>query len=197
MFLHKITIPESMIRKLNLHDEYSLHKVVYNQFPLNRTTEQMLNTPSGIQWKELQDGFRSKNLLVLSDREIVPTEGLIIQSKAVPDKYFSRPQYKFEITTNPTTQKGNKRTAITNKNEIIEWFKRITTDLGFSIVNVQVDLVSTSKFKKKNTLIKLVKADLSGVLSVTDHDKFKNTVSKGIGRSRTFGCGLLQITPIA
>src|SRR5690606_41020298 len=105
MFIHKITIPESMIRKLNIHDEYSLHKVVYSQFPVSRTPEQMPNTPSGIQWKELKDGFRCKNILALSDREIQPTEGIVIQSKPVPESYFSRSQYRFEITANPTIQR--------------------------------------------------------------------------------------------
>jgi CRISPR system Cascade subunit CasE len=49
---------------------------------------------------------------------------------------------------------------------------------------------------KSENLITLQKAHIQGYLRVTDRQAFMTAFSRGVGRGRTFGCGLLQIVPI-
>lgn len=43
--------------------------------------------------------------------------------------------------------------------------------------------------------VTLNKADISGVLVVENDKLFTDAVLNGIGRSKAFGCGLLQVIP--
>ncbi|MNN97956.1 CRISPR associated protein [compost metagenome] len=49
---------------------------------------------------------------------------------------------------------------------------------------------------KQQNPVTLAQAHLQGQLSVTDREQFRNSFVQGIGRGRTFGCGLLQIAPL-
>ena len=42
----------------------------------------------------------------------------------------------------------------------------------------------------------LAQAHVSGQLQVIDRDRFQESFAQGIGRGRSFGCGLLQIVPL-
>lgn len=47
--------------------------------------------------------------------------------------------------------------------------------------------------KKKDERVTVTTVDFSGVLRVTDSDRFAVTLGRGIGRARGFGCGLLSV----
>lgn len=50
--------------------------------------------------------------------------------------------------------------------------------------------------KSEETNINLVSATYEGVLTITDLEKFKQTLTKGIGRKKAYGFGFLTIIPI-
>jgi len=47
------------------------------------------------------------------------------------------------------------------------------------------------KIDKKNNTINIKSYDINGILSITDTEKFENTLSSGIGRSKAFGFGAI------
>jgi len=60
-----------------------------------------------------------------------------------------------------------------------------------------VDRVEVLQFKdKQQNPVTLAQAHLQGQLRITDAAQFRNSFTQGIGRGRTFGCGLLQIAPL-
>ena len=48
---------------------------------------------------------------------------------------------------------------------------------------------------KKETRENLVSATFEGILTVTDEEKFRETLVMGIGRKKAYGFGLLTIIP--
>ncbi len=98
-----------------------------------------------------------------------------------------------------------KRDKITKKlvpicghENIIKWFVEKSPSWGFSVQenSLQIICVDVDRFKKNGATVTIEKAKLKGILHVTDVEIFKRSFFCGIGRAKTFGCGLLQIMPI-
>ncbi|MCI5760847.1 MAG: type I-E CRISPR-associated protein Cas6/Cse3/CasE, partial [Ligilactobacillus agilis] len=49
--------------------------------------------------------------------------------------------------------------------------------------------------KKNNRRVNLSKATFEGVLTVTDLEAFKKTLTRGIGREKAYGMGMLTVIP--
>jgi CRISPR system Cascade subunit CasE len=79
------------------------------------------------------------------------------------------------------------------------WFILKEKDCGFTLENDRMEATSYRQQllrKRGSREISFSSVDLSGVLTVTDIEKFKNTLFNGLGRSKAFGCGLLLIKPV-
>lgn len=79
----------------------------------------------------------------------------------------------------------------------IDWLQARSEANGFEIESEQVIVdayrqhESFSKQQKKSVRYSTV--DFQGLLTVTDAAKFNETLLKGIGKSKAFGCGLLLV----
>lgn len=83
---------------------------------------------------------------------------------------------------------------------VINWFAEKSKVSGFTFdrnpefVSVEVEGYRQNYLRKRGKEnISFSSVDLSGSLSVTDPDLFKQTLQQGIGHSRSFGCGLMLI----
>ena len=77
-----------------------------------------------------------------------------------------------------------------------EWLKKRSGHHGFSFNSSEIIIHSYQKnraWKKDQKSITYYSADVDGILTIVDVDKFKNTLFKGIGKGRAFGCGLMLI----
>lgn len=83
--------------------------------------------------------------------------------------------------------------------ECIAWLNKKSTTYGFEL-NVDKTCVDSHNYaiayKSKNEKITFGVAYISGVLTVTEPEKFIDTLYYGIGKQRSFGCGLLMVKPI-
>ena len=79
----------------------------------------------------------------------------------------------------------------------LEWLEKRQEKLGFTFLrtNVLVEGYHRIQFRKKGGQkpIQFGVIDFSGILTVSDEEKFRNTLYKGVGKGRGFGCGLLLI----
>lgn len=74
---------------------------------------------------------------------------------------------------------------------------------GFEVNNNEFGIVKldeeyfmhTDKDESKKSRKKIVSATYGGVLKITELDKFKKALTKGIGKKKAYGCGLLTIIP--
>ena len=86
---------------------------------------------------------------------------------------------------------------IRNRANIAEWFCKRSENHGFKVKkeSLVVDSVHADIFSKKGHKVTICKAKITGELEVTDLSKFRQAVFKGIGREKSFGCGLLLVIP--
>lgn len=200
------------VKALNITDTYSIHRVVYDLFDDTRTeSEKQQSVSSGILYVDKGGDIRGRKILMLSNRQPnVPKHGQLSELRKIPDTFLDYPRYRFEVVINPT--KRDKRTrrlrAIEKQSEdentrqlIADWFVEKAPQWGFKVEpeHLAVGNVSVKKFKKEKNdkrEITQAQAQILGQLTVIDKEKFTQSFQQGIGRGRSFGCGLLQIVPI-
>ncbi len=112
-------------------------------------------------------------------------------------------KWRFRLTANPTVSKSHgKIMAHITPEYQKKWLMDRAERCGFS-VNVDEFQTVQSKwynFSKKDgnksANIRLLSVTFEGLLTVTDSEKFKETLCKGIGREKAYGQGLLTIVRI-
>ena len=109
----------------------------------------------------------------------------------------------FRLTANPTIamhleggQRG-KIKAITVIPKQREWLIKQGVKKGFLVQENQFDVVQSEwrTIKKEGKEILILAVTFEGVLRVTDAEAFCQTLTKGIGREKAYGMGLLTVVP--
>lgn len=193
------------VRALKINNAYGLHKAVYSLFPDVRSDkEKMASKPSGFLYADQGGDYKSRKILLLSDREPmrqIHGEFGEVLSKEVTQDFLHHNCYRFKVVVNPTRRENVSRKLIPVKGReaIGEWFyERTKTSWGFRVVPsvLQVDRTEVLTFTDKvGRDVTLAQAHIQGVLKVTDRQQFIQSFRQGVGRGRAFGCGLLQIVP--
>ena len=125
-----------------------------------------------------------------------------VLSKEVPSHFLDHSRYRFKVIVNPTRRDKNskKLLPVKGREAIAEWFRaRAETSWGFiaSQQHLQIDTIEVQRFSARGGhTVTLAQAQLQGELQVQDRETFRRSFQQGIGRGRTFGCGLLQLQPI-
>ena len=161
--------------------------------------------------------------LVLSSEAITEHPIFLSQSKTFQPHLKKGQLLQFELRANPVVVKADQKDKKKNhdviynaiksakdkkegfsKSKIIqekglEWLSGRAPNKGFSIETDSTMVMSYNPIKtgKKNrTSIRLSMVDYKGILTVEDPDLFIDSIGKGIGKARAFGCGLILIKPI-
>ncbi|MBE0510783.1 MAG: type I-E CRISPR-associated protein Cas6/Cse3/CasE [Gammaproteobacteria bacterium] len=194
------------IKALKITDLYSLHRVVYSLYEdVRPVADKQASASSGIQFADQGGDAFARKILLLADRE--PAEQVDgeygqVHSKPIPDDFLDYSQYRFKVIVNPARRdnKTKKLLPVRGREAIAAWFTdRAEQSWGFRVEpeHLQVDKIDVQQFSdKQQRQLTIAQAHLQGVLHVTDTTQFRTSFSQGIGRARSFGCGLLQIVPI-
>ena len=201
-YISLMTLTQQDRLALRITDAYRLHQAVYAAHEdLRSKQDKQDGKSSGFLWvdKGIKDGLQ--RVLMLSNRlpsAHIQQEFGHITSKPLPDGFLTHAQYRFETVVAPMKRVRNRARAIHDEAKIVQWFlDNASQKWGFEVAPHAVSLEQTQQIYingKHKTFVK--QAKLSGVLTVTDPAVFANSFYNGIGRQKTFGCGLLQITPI-
>lgn len=169
-----------------------MHRVVLDLFP--RQGEEK------VRCLYADKGFRHGNLhlLILSQREAVAGSWGRLNTRPVPEAWLEHDSYRFEIVINPVRRQNSTAAIlpIRGRDEIAAWFSRHASAWGFAVQKMEINEIWADQFSKGGTRITLAKARITGILSVTDRDTFRQAFASGLGRGRAFGCGLLEIVPL-
>ena len=204
LYASVLHLDRKAIRKQKITDPYSLHRVVYSLFEdIRNDQEKSSNTKSGIVYADQGGDFSGRKILLLSSRlpKIDGKGAGRVESREIPSTFLDADQYRFKTMVNPCRRNNATRKLIPvrGRNAIAAWFcERSKKSWGFQVAEkqLQVDKVEVLRFTgKKQHRITIARATLQGVLQVTDRRQFEQSFACGIGRSRAFGCGLLQIVP--
>jgi CRISPR system Cascade subunit CasE len=204
MYLSKLVLNlrnSSALRDLS--NAHALHQRIMNAFP-----DEQRNQPRQ-DWQVL---FRQE-----PDSEVI-----LIQSELSPDwsklpagylevgctpelkefvpnlqKLASGKILQFRLRANPSKRDSQTRKTIGfyRRDDQVAWLERQAERNGFTLQGVDV-IPSPNLFGKKkgdSNPIRIVTALYQGVLEVTDSAQFLQALQQGIGRGKSYGCGLLSV----
>jgi CRISPR system Cascade subunit CasE len=141
-------------------------------------------------------------------REPFETHALTKKYDAFLNRISTGRKYRFRLTANPTTsvmkEKGVKTRGrvyanITPRYQK-KWLLERAEKHGFSLKNEEFDVVSSRwlRFRKKSggMQVTLLSVSFEGVLTVTDAEKFREVLIRGIGREKAYGMGMMTVIPL-
>jgi CRISPR system Cascade subunit CasE len=205
--LTHVTLDFATAARLRLRDCYDWHQAVWKAFPgRDRERREFLT-----RLDQRREGFR---LLIISPMEPTrpewcPPGAESWKTKPIPETYFTRRRYVFQLCANPTKKiaskadgtvtKNGRRVPLGKREELVEWIKRKGDQGGFAVDEATLRTFSRGReyFRKNGQDGMHSAVEFEGALTVTDPAKFHETFTRGIGSAKAFGFGLLVIAPVA
>lgn len=194
MYLSEWTLTRNDLLNRNITDEYKLHQTMYDVYP-NRNNRCFL-------YYAKYSYSSALKVLIQSDEEPSMPQYGNLQTKEVDEKIFHHRKYLFQTKFCPVKQKSHSNTVIPLKKEedVFKWLtdREQTWGIQFntdSLMKVGDGVIS---MRQKNNLNKITLnyVEITGILSVDNQDLFKSMILNGIGRSKGFGLGMVQIRAI-
>jgi CRISPR system Cascade subunit CasE len=193
LHLTQIRIPYLLAAKLHMRDSYDWHQKLWLAFPDRDGQARDFLT----RVDRLDDGyFRA---LILSRTVPVcpqwcPQEAF--QSKEVPPSFLDKLDYRFSLVANPTRKVNKKRIPIVSREGLIEWLQRKGEQHGFTCDMEAVRTVPRPReyFNRHGSMGLHSVMEFSGVLHVTNHERFREAFTNGIGSGKAFGFGMLALS---
>jgi len=108
----------------------------------------------------------------------------------------------FRLRANPTVKRrfddgSHKRVGLYREEEQIEWLKRKAEQGGFRVFSVRTgnqDIVGGRIHRDEAThKLRLLAVQFDGLLRVTDPDRLRESVRRGVGSGKALGFGLLSL----
>lgn len=193
-YLTKLFLDAAALRKGNIRDDYSIHRLVYSLFPLEQERSRFLYADKG----SVRGG---RLLLVLSEKEPNVPEYVTSATTIISENFFRFSDYRFEIDLNPVKKEkeSGKRRAVTGQLDLLNWFIAHSEKWGFQADarSLEVSIKPIRQFSKDGTVCTFNHAFFRGSLHVTDQEKFRESFLAGLGHGKAFGFGLLQLRPIS
>jgi len=206
-YLTQVTLDFAAAARLRLHDNYDWHQAVWKAFPGRDGQQRDFLT----RLDQRREGFR---LLIVSLTQPVrpewcPPNAESWKTKSIPESYFTRSRYAFQLCANPTKKvakelpdgrltKNGRRVPMRTREELVEWIARKGENGGFAVDEAALRTISRGRdyFEKQGMRGLHSAVEYQGVLTVTDPVKFHETFTRGIGPAKAFGFGLLVIAPL-
>ena len=117
--------------------------------------------------------------------------------------------WKFRLKANPVHSSGSDKDPKTGRGKVHAhvtqaqqraWLMKRSEKCGFSLEEDAFDVVNTQwekfpKSRKDGKEITLRTATFEGALTIINSETFVETLKTGIGKAKSYGCGLLTIAP--
>jgi CRISPR system Cascade subunit CasE len=185
----------------DLSNAHKLHQRIMQAFP----DEEDRNSPRE-DWHILfRQELDSDVVLVQSDLEpdwskLPPSylSGHEIKPLALgADQVAAGRMFQFRLKANPSKRDNQtkKTIGLYHQADQLAWLERQGDRCGFRLLGVDV-IPSPNVFgvKKKGTApVRITTALYQGTLAVTDSGAFLAVVQQGLGRGKSYGCGLLSL----
>lgn len=217
MYLSRVKIDANNRKKLKeLNHLGAYHSWVEDSFPEER--EKTKNERTRKLWRvdELRGEYY---LIVLSENkpDFEKLEKYGVKNTAESKSYERlldsikpgmRARFKIKLNTvysnAKNAEKGKRGRVVPVPHEKLgEFFLDRSEKNGFSVNKNELAITNIGKklFRRKKeggekeTRVNLVSATFEGILTVTDEERFRETLVMGIGRKKAYGFGLLTIIP--
>jgi CRISPR system Cascade subunit CasE len=206
MYLSKLVLNERDRKvRSDLSNAHNLHRSIMQAFP-----DRHLEMPRA-DWNILfRQELDSDVILVQSDAELKPDwtqlpQGYLVNHVVKPfDLQANRLKtgqiFQFRLKANPSKRdkQSGKLVGIFHPPDQEAWLSRKGTQYGFGIETIDViptpNLYGTKV--KGNPPMKIFTVLYQGTLQVSNPPLFFEAIRQGIGRGRSYGCGLLSIAKL-
>lgn len=116
------------------------------------------------------------------------------------DQFSVNSIFQFRLRANPSKRdsKTKKTIGFYHRHDQLAWLERQTDRCGFRLLSANV-IPSPNVFgikKKGSPPIRITTALFQGALEVTAPEPFLSAVQHGLGRGKSYGCGLLSLARI-
>uniref|UniRef100_B8HWH7 CRISPR-associated protein, Cse3 family n=1 Tax=Cyanothece sp. (strain PCC 7425 / ATCC 29141) TaxID=395961 RepID=B8HWH7_CYAP4 len=205
MYLSKLVLNErDRTVQRDLSNVHALHQRIMQAFP----DEQRENPRAD--WNVL---FRQEPdiSIVLVQSEIEPnwthlsynyllqppqlTSVNFVTSRLEPGRAF---QFRLKANPSKRDKQSRKLIGMFHQADQIAWLERQAEQRGFKLLGV--DVIPTPNVfgmkEKGKPPIQILTVMYQGILQITDSAPFINAIQQGIGRGRSYGCGLLSIARV-
>jgi CRISPR system Cascade subunit CasE len=213
MFLSKLVLNERNKKaQKDLGNAHVFHQQVMHAFPDQADQHKDIDWNPRQQWNILfrQEQEPDSNIvLVQSDIEpnwsVLPPDYLVQDFCPKPfnptvDQCSVGRRFRFRLRANPSKRDSKTRKTIGffKQEDQLNWLERQGNSNGFAAHDVSV-IPSPKIFgiKQKGARpIQIHTVLFQGILTVTDSILFLSCLQQGIGRGKSYGCGLLSIAKI-
>ncbi|WP_338438773.1 type I-E CRISPR-associated protein Cas6/Cse3/CasE [Synechococcus elongatus] len=205
MFLSQLILDDHQteVRK-DLSNVHNLHRRIMSAFPDEERQQPRAD------WKVLyRYEPESNQLLVQSSLEpdwqrlptgYLQTPAAVKSLQPILQNLTEGRQLRFRLWANPTKRDAQTRKilALYRADDQEEWLKRKGQNYGFSVQYLQVhNRPKILGIKPRSTApIRLSVVNFQGVLKIENNEQFKTALMTGIGRGKSYGCGLLSLAPL-
>lgn len=211
MFLSKLVLNDRLQKvHQDLANIHKLHQRIMQGFP-----DEAVSSPRK-DWQILyrQEPNPNSNILLVQsncepDWSRLP-EGYLIPPRQREDQVKSfdlsswnlspNHVFQFRIKINPVKREAQSRKLIPlyKPADHLAWFQRKAQDYSFELQSIDSIPVPHIIGKKANNSgrIKIFAVLLQGQLRVQNSERFKIAMAQGIGKGKSYGCGLLSIQRI-
>jgi CRISPR-associated protein Cas6/Cse3/CasE subtype I-E len=170
-------------------DQYTVHKFVYNLFPIEKNAKFMFAT------KMTDDGIV---ICIYSDiRPVVDGMDNVnysVKQVNVDELFKEGNTYTYQIQINCVKRKDGHNVLVRDY-EFGEWFEKRMNANGMnleSINNLTYGRINVPT-KTNSKGVPFHVASCMGRFTITDFTKFKDCLLNGIGREKAFGMGMLMV----
>ncbi len=128
--------------------------------------------------------------------------------KMVDPSFQNGQLFQFRLTANPSVKREGKRHALRKEEDQRRWLETKGTGSegkkrpsnGFKIVEMDIHAGSNQhddihRDDNNKHRLTVYTVQFNGRLQITNTEKFKTALEKGIGPAKAFGCGLLSLAP--
>lgn len=117
--------------------------------------------------------------------------------KAVPESFFDKDEATIKMCLNPIVQKAgqknSKKVPLKSEEEIKGYVERLLARSGAEVLSLRLGKPVNEVGTKNGSRITVSKVEVEGSVKVLDKDLFKESLSRGLGSAKRFGCGLVLI----
>ncbi|MFD0851027.1 type I-E CRISPR-associated protein Cas6/Cse3/CasE [Actinomadura adrarensis] len=190
----------------DLHDIVKLHKRVMSLFPDGLGPQARSKAAGLFRVEDTRTGFAIliQSTIKPSLEHLPTTYGTARTKSLVPllSQVRAGANIHYRITAN-ATQKLGKNTTAGRPKQVIPlrgadadaWWERQAEAAGLVLTSLHSSQLSDATGKRGHGRVKHARTRFDGTATVTDPQTLLERIQTGIGRGKSFGCGLLTIAP--
>ena len=196
--LTRIMLDKEDSLNLKLFDPYCWHQFLWKAFPERQGPREFLF--------RVDDHGLEYQIYLLSPETPLKQQWGEWEAKTIAPSFLSHKSYRFQFRANPVrrkhipveernTRKNGPFLPVSGEADLKEWLIRQGQNNGFEIETgtLLVSPPTAVRFRKNGVSGTVSQVDFSGILTVSDTDKFKAAFHNGIGRAKSLGFGLLLL----